>query len=262
MPAGHSTSEVTKPIVTADAFLGGALDIAQPRKGFRAGTDSVLLGAAVRPGTHSLADLGSGVGVAAMVALFWQKDAKGILIERDPHTAQLARENLARNAMVERARVIETDLQVGGAKREAMGLVPDSFETVIANPPYFDDQSGTAAPEVGRARARHMPHAALDDWVRVATSLAQPKGEVIFVHRASALPQLLAAFDRRLGAIAVWPLSPRAGEAPKTVLVRGIKGSRAPLSLLAPLALHDGVGNAFAQPVQDVLMGVSALKWP
>lgn len=262
MSAGHSTSDVITQKSTLDAFLGGALEVAQPQKGFRAGSDSVLLGAAVRSGTQSIADLGAGVGVAALVGLFWQKSAHATLIERDPQAAQQARENLARNGLEPRARVVEADFLVSGPQRQALGLNPDSFETIVANPPYFDDQGGTAAPEKGRAGARHMPRAALHDWARVATSLAQPEGEVIFVHRASALPELLAAFERRLGAITVWPLSARHGSAPKTVLVRGIKGSRAPFSLLAPLVLHEEQGNGFATPVRDVLMGVSPLVWP
>ena len=34
----------------SDAFLDGAITLRQPARGFRAGTDSVLLGAAIRAG--------------------------------------------------------------------------------------------------------------------------------------------------------------------------------------------------------------------
>ena len=54
---------------TRDAFLGGRITVSQPRHGFRAGLDSVLLGAAVASGSTSLLDLGCGVGTAALVAL-------------------------------------------------------------------------------------------------------------------------------------------------------------------------------------------------
>ena len=55
--------------VTRDAFLGGRLTLSQPARGFRAGLDSVLLGAAVSPGRTALLDMGCGVGTAAFVAL-------------------------------------------------------------------------------------------------------------------------------------------------------------------------------------------------
>ena len=50
-----------------DAFLGGRLRIAQPRAGYRAGIDPVLLAASIpaRAGQNVL-DLGCGSGIAAL----------------------------------------------------------------------------------------------------------------------------------------------------------------------------------------------------
>ena len=50
MSLAHGAEIVKRPEVTHDAFLGGKLTITQPAKGFRAGLDSVLLGAAVGHG--------------------------------------------------------------------------------------------------------------------------------------------------------------------------------------------------------------------
>ena len=48
-------------LVTYDKFLGGAVTVVQPAKGYRAGMDAVLLAASLsaRPG-ESLAEAGSG----------------------------------------------------------------------------------------------------------------------------------------------------------------------------------------------------------
>src|SRR5690606_37947746 len=54
--------------ITRDAFLGGKLIVSQPSHGFRAGLDSVLLGAAIPRGTNNLLDLGAGVGTASLVS--------------------------------------------------------------------------------------------------------------------------------------------------------------------------------------------------
>ena len=53
--------------LTRDAFLGGRLYLWQPRTGYRAGVDPVLLAASVpaRRG-ESVLDLGCGVGTAAL----------------------------------------------------------------------------------------------------------------------------------------------------------------------------------------------------
>ena len=45
------------------------------------------------------------------------------------------------------------------------------------------------------------------------------------------------------------------------ILIRGIKGSRAPLRLLASRPLHGAEGEAFAPPIEAVLRGTARLLW-
>jgi tRNA1(Val) A37 N6-methylase TrmN6 len=75
------------------------------------------------------------------------------------------------------------------------------------------------------------------------------------------LPQLLAAFDARLGAISVLPIASRPGQPANRVLVRGRKGSRAPMRLLPPLVVHGEAGNGFADPVGAILRGNARVDW-
>ena len=63
----------------------------QPAKGFRAGLDSVLLGAAVGAAAGRLLELGAGVGTAAMVALTHYPELRATLAERDAETLALAK---------------------------------------------------------------------------------------------------------------------------------------------------------------------------
>jgi tRNA1(Val) A37 N6-methylase TrmN6 len=246
--------------VTRDAFLGGRLAVSQPRDGFRAGLDSVLLGAAVSAGSQRLLDLGAGVGTAALVALADRPGLKATLCEADPASASLARRNLAENGLADRAEVLGLDVAAAGSVRTAAGLAADAFSSVIANPPFFDSISGTS-PDPSRAAARHMPLAALDVWLRAAAMHAAPGGEAIVIHVAAALPALLAAFDRRFGAITVLPLSPREGTAASRILVRGIKGSRAPFNLLATRALHVEDDRAFQPEFDALFRGEGRLVW-
>lgn len=64
---------------TTDGFLNGALQIEQPATGFRAGSDAVLLAAAVAAATATgklnVLDVGCGVGTPA----FASSIASGIL---------------------------------------------------------------------------------------------------------------------------------------------------------------------------------------
>jgi tRNA1(Val) A37 N6-methylase TrmN6 len=260
MSLDQPVSFVKHQTLTHDAFLGGRLTVSQPRNGFRAGLDSVLLGASVAAESTCVLDLGAGVGTAALVALTHNHTASATLVERDAAVAAIAQANIAANGMAGRARTITLDLTASGAARAAAGLETDRYESVIANPPYFDSAAGTPAAE-GRTDARHMGSGTLDLWVRTAAACAAPRGEVIFIYPAAGLAPLLAAFSARFGALTVLPLIPRAAEPAGRVLIRAVKGSRAPLSVLASRALHQEGSRNFAPPFEAIFRGNEPLNW-
>ena len=90
----------------ADAFLGGKLSITQPERGFRAGLDSVLLGASPPQGVRQLLDLGAGAGVAALCALVHNKELEATLVENNADMAMLAAGNVEANGFSRRATIL------------------------------------------------------------------------------------------------------------------------------------------------------------
>lgn len=260
MSLDHASKIVKHQTLTRDAFLGGKLTVAQPRNGFRAGLDSVLLGSAVRRSAATLLDLGAGVGTAALVALADLPELAATLVESDAEAAALAEANLAANGFGARGRVVHLDLTAPGRRRTEAGLAADHFDTVIANPPYFEAGKGTP-PVSARLAARQSDAATLDSWIKTAATHAAPGGEVIFVYPASALHGLLTAFEGRFGAVSVLPLTPHEGASSTRVLVRGVKGSRAPLTLLASRALHEDGSRAFRPEFEAIFRGESRLVW-
>jgi len=247
--------------ITRDAFLGGRVFVSQPKAGFRAGLDSVLLAASLAAGAGSILDLGSGAGVAAICALADLTDARATLLDHQRKMVDLAIDNLAINVLSGRAKTLCLDVTARGSELFAGGLARDYYDSVIANPPFFASGAGTLSPDEARAGARHMPAGGLDLWVKTAATSVAPGGEVIFIHLASALPQLLVSFSARFGAITVLPVVPRSGHRASRVLVRGNKGSRAPMSLLSPLVLHAGTGRAFLPQADAIFRGESRLDW-
>lgn len=261
MSLDQPTEFVKQQTTTRDAFLGGRLTLSQPRDGFRAGLDSVLLGASVPAGTTRLLDLGAGVGTAGLVALALDRAEKVTLAERDEAALGLAQHNAESNGLAERVTVVAADVTAGGAVRRASGLGDNAHDVVIANPPFFAAGRGTLAPSPDRADARHMGAEALDSWARCAASCARAGGTAIFIYPAEGLTQLLAALDRRFGGLIILPLAPRPEQPASRVLVQGRKGSRSPLSLLATRNLHDVAGHGFAQPFEAIFRGEAALHW-
>ena len=250
---------VKQQTLTRDAFLGGRLIVSQPGNGFRAGLDSVLLGAAVGQ-AGSLLDLGAGVGTAALVALADQPGLTATLVEIDPEMSALAAENLAANGFGGRGRVLTLDVAAPGKARAAAGLPADHYDAVIANPPYFVAGSGTA-PAAERAAARHMEAGDLERWVKVAATHVASSGEAIFILPAESLALALMALQSRFGGATILPLCPREGAPAARILVRGRKGSRAPLTLLASRALHGPHGRAFRPEFEAIFRGEARLDW-
>lgn len=248
---------------TADIFLGGRLTIEQPARGFRAGLDAVILAAAVRlRGEKRLdvLDAGSGVGTAGLCVASRLPVAKVVLVERAASLAALARGNVSRNGFDDRARVVEADILAAVADQEAAGLASASFDVVIANPPYL---------EVGRHRlpedrvaAGAFGHEAggLEAWLRFIARVTKADGRMVMIHRADALGEVLAAIGQRFGQVRILPIHPRAGDPAHRILVRGKKGSKAPMQLLSGLTLH-GASNAFLPDVQAILRDGDGLEF-
>lgn len=248
--------------VTDDAFLGGRLNILQPRQGYRAGLDAVMLAAAVEaPQTaFRVLDAGAGVGTAGLCVAWRCPEARVVLVEREPALVRLAQENVARNGLQDRVSVVEADVTtMTAAALERCGLVEASFDHVIANPPYHTEGAGTAARDDLKAVSHAMPGAQLDDWWRFLARMAKPAGRALMIHKASALPDLIDGAKRRFGGLVATPLLSRAGEPAHRVLIGGIKGSKAEFRLDAGFILHDAEG-AFTSGARDVLRFGRALR--
>ncbi len=261
MSVNQTMTNVKPHSVTQDAFLGGELQILQPKNGFRAGVDSVLLGASVNADTKNLLELGAGVGVAALTALTYLKSIKASLAEISDEAIALCTQNATSNGLIDRANIFKIDIMASGPERDEAGMKPDYFDCVIANPPYFDDKSVSLPQDQYGAQAHAHAKDCLDKWVKAAVSAASATAEIIFIHRAEAINDLLRAYDKRMGDITILPIVSRPGQAASRVLLRGRKGSRAPTTLLSPLHLHGDEGREFTSRVEQILQGKSRLHW-
>lgn len=242
--------------VTEDAFLGGRVMITQPAKGYRAGIDPVFLAASVRwpreQPTFRMLDVGAGVGTVGLCVARRCPGAHVTLLEREPELAALARGNIERNGLAARITVVETSIDASAAELQAFGLMAESFDDVLANPPYHAEGRGTPAPNALKAASQAMEETGLDSWVRFMARMCKPGGCATMIHKAEALPAVLSAFSGRFGGLRVFPLYPREGEPASRIIVQGIKGSRAPMMLLQGVIVHAD-GHTFTPAAQAVL---------
>ncbi|MGV6872662.1 tRNA1(Val) (adenine(37)-N6)-methyltransferase [Pseudochelatococcus sp. B33] len=228
--------------IVEDRLLGERLRLLQPRRGHRAGTDALLLAATVPEGfAGHAADLGAGVGTVGLAAAALAPAARVTLVERDAQALDLAARNIGLNGLAGRVSTVAVDLFSPAGRRDA-GL-RESADLVLTNPPFHDEGQVRRSPDAARRAAHVLSGGTLDDWLRACADVARPGGAVVVVHRADALQELLAGFEGRFGAVTVRPVHPHADQPAVRVLVAGIKGSRAPLSLLPPVVLHEADGR-------------------
>ncbi len=183
------------------------------------------------------------------------------MAEIDPEIVAIGNQNLQDNGYDHRASYCLIDIMSTGPERVDVGMVQDHFDTVIANPPYFDEKTVSLPEDNYGKRAHAHGIDCLERWVKAAVSCASAGGEVIFIHRAAELQKLMKFYDRRLGNITILPIVSRPGQEASRVLVRGFKGSKSPCKLLSPLSLHGTEGREFTPQLQAVLMGKDKLHW-
>lgn len=238
---------------THDRFYHDKILIKQPKKGFRVSIDALLLAAAcpVQPG-EAMADFGTASGIAALAVLTRCPDVTGLLIDREAAMVQLAETNCALNGMEARTLCLEADVTARGHMRQSAGLAENCVDHIIANPPYYEE--GAVRNTMHATHAHIMAPGDLLAWVKTAAAMLRGKGTLTMIHRAEALPAMLAAFDGRFGRQRILPIHPFAHAPASRVLIQAALGRKTPPSLLPPLVLHEEVGG-YRQDVTECLNG-------
>ncbi len=230
-----------------DRLLDGRLRLLQPRKGHRAGSDAILLAAALPALAEGpLADFGAGVGTAGLAAALRQEALSVVLVERDPELAALAARNAALNGLDQRVRVVVAAIGERGDGALQAGLPDASAAWVAMNPPFFEAGAAKASPVPNR-RAAHVGDTPLALWLKAARRALRPRGGVTIIHRAEALPEILAALATGFGEVSIRPVQALAERPAIRVIVSARLGSKKPAALLPALVLNGPDGRFTAE---------------
>lgn len=240
--------------VTHDRFLNGQVTVIQPRTGYRAGMDAVLLAASMEAAAGSpIAEAGCGAGAALLCGAHRLEDCRFTGFERDAAMTKLAGEGVGANGFDGRVSVVEADIAARPSDLENV------FAQSFSNPPFFEP-GAVRAPVEGK-RSAYLAHTPLRDWVLFLLHVTAPGGRITLIHRAAALADLLELLNPRTGEIEVMPIRPAPGAPAHRVLVRARKGlRRGPLTLYEGLALHVAAGGP-PDARAAVAMAGGALEW-
>jgi tRNA1(Val) A37 N6-methylase TrmN6 len=244
---------------TTDTFLDGRVTLMQPRKGHRAGLDAALLQAVVPADASGLlVDLGAGVGTVAFSAAARAQALRAVAVERDPDLVELARTalQLPENAGIAgRIELLTADATAASELQQKLNAPAD---WVLMNPPFDTPGRVRQSPDAGRRGAHVGDAGLLPAWCRTAATLLKTGGTLGLIHRADALPQVLAAVTGAFGGIRILPAHPSAHAPATRIVVTAKRASRAPLSLLPGLVLHR-LGGAWTGEADAILRGQATL---
>ena len=217
------------------AWYGGKVNLHQPKVGFRATTDALLLAAAIPDDVQHLLELGAGVGAATLALAARLEAVKIKAVEREAEIAEMLRLNVRENRCEDRITVIEEDAFI--PEPEWAGR----HDVVMMNPPYNDGASTLSADDYRQAAM------AADDfmpWIKAAARALAHKGRVVIISRADRLDEILSALASSFGDVAIKAVHTSEDEPAKRVLVSARKGVKNPMVILPPLVInpnHDPV---------------------
>ena len=222
---GFESAEVTR-----NSFLGETVFALQPKKGFRAGIDSVLLAASVpAKAGQSVLELGCGAGI---VSLCLARRVDGLTLaglELQADYAELARRNARLNA-------VEIEVEDGDVAEPPRSIRARQFDHVIANPPYYRIGAGSVSSDEGRERSLRET-SPLEDWISCAVKRLKPGGCFTMINRAERLEEILGAFKGRRCSLELKPVYSRSNSPCIRVLFRARKDRNDELSIASPLIL-------------------------
>ena len=243
---------------TKDSFLGGGIRIWQPKKGYRAGIDPILLAATVNVSAgQKVLDLGCGVGTASFAIGYRVKNVELYGIEIQKVFADLADLNSKENG-------IELQVECSNISNLSSNITSKNFDHVIANPPYFDRKSSVRGINLSKEKSFGDTRP-ISEWLKVAAKRAKPKGFVHFIVRSDRLMEIFTNMPNSLGSLVITPVISRKNENAKLTILHAKKNGRAGFIISSPIVLHPLKSDSrekYVPEVDKVLRnGASLINW-
>jgi len=226
--------------LTEDSLFGGALVCRQHRRGYRFSVDAVLLANFVSPRKDArILDLGAGCGIVSLLLACRHPAVRLTALELQDSLADLCRGNVAANGLTERIVVLQGDLCL-----PASSLAAESFDLVVANPPYRKLLTGRRNPGEEQSIARHEVRATLKDFLAAAAFAVKNRGRVALVYPAARLSALLRGLhDQGLEPKRLQVVYGYRGGPARLVLVEAVKNGGEELEVLVPFYVYREAGG-------------------
>ncbi len=238
---------------TKNKILNGYLTIYQPKKGFRIGLDSILLGASIGSYNNCL-ELGSGVGAVVLCLAKRFPKSNVVGIEKNKDLFDLARKNVSLNNFDH----LSIEYYCADIKNEkCLSKLNNSFDRVVMNPPYFDRNNVLKSSNIINSQAKYEID--INKWFDAAYRKLKPRGYLNFIFRTEYLNIIINCMKDKWGDIKIYPLWAKANKHSKLLLIQAKKNAKTGVNMLPGLVLHNNDGT-YTKVCNDVLNNKSYIK--
>lgn len=190
-------------------------------------------------------ELGTGAGV--IPHLIVDKVARVEAMELNPVLAELAGRNVRLNGLEDSIGIYEGDY-----RRLGDYFPPESFDLVLANPPYRPVTQGKISLSPGRAMARHELTATLQDVVQAARYGLRFGGHFAMVHLPERLGEIVCALhEKQMEVKRMQFVQPGPGKAPNLMLLEAVVGAAPGIQFLPNLPVRDADGE-FSEVIRKI----------
>ena len=214
---------------TVDDFLGGLIKLRQPKIGYRATSDAVMVAAAVpaKEG-ETILDVGCASGIVGLCIGARVPNVPITGVEIQSELVELACQNAELNG--QNLTVIKADIS-----KRVSNLHGIQFHHVVTNPPFYTETPARQSQQVEMAYKQVVP---LKKWIDFCLRHLRAKGTFTIIHRTESVPEILSLLNGRLGGIRLIPIWPKQGVNPKRVIIQGIMNSKKPFEIHPGFVMH------------------------
>jgi len=230
-----------------DDLMKSGRMIIQHEKEFCFSMDSVLISHFPRcKKNYKVLDLGTGTGVIPLLIV--DEVEKILAVEINSQMAEIARRNVELNSLQEKILVVEGDYR---KHRDLFSA--ESFDLVIANPPYVPVKNGEANKFSGVAQARHEFNATLEDVVTAARFALKFHGAFCMIHLAARLCEIVDTLHRHQFEMKrLQIIQPKTGREANLIMLEAIVGGNVGnLKILPPLIVHNA-DNSYTAEIKKI----------
>lgn len=230
-----------------DLQRNGYRIIQNPEK-FCFGIDAVLLSHFCKLSKHQrVLDMGTGTGILPILLAAKTEASHFEALEIQEESVDMANRSVILNHLEDRIHITKGDITIASSL-----FGNQSFDAIVTNPPYMNNQHGLKNPDLPKAIARHEILCSLEDVIREAGALLKPKKSLFMVHRPFRLAEIFQTLIKyHLEPKRMCLVHPYVDKEPNMVLIEAVKGGNSMIRVEPPIIVYDKP-NVYTRQIMDI----------